>query len=159
GSVELPPTDMDGDPRTSNGAIDIGADEYSVRPVLSLSPRSLTLDPITRAPQTVTLHNGGASATAIHLITANGGLTQPNTCGPTLKEGESCTIEVTPEFGTGALSVMTDATEMPLVALLHARVPPWLYAAGAPFYDVQVGTPQQRTGELYNFGDYDLVIS
>ena len=84
-----PKTDLDGDPRVINHAIDIGADEYTRLPTQSLSSYSLHFPAqdvsTTSAPQVVSLTNN--SKTAIddkpHRLQAQI-LAQTNNCGASL---------------------------------------------------------------------------
>src|SRR5437764_5330653 len=68
----LPTTDYDGDPRTVNNTVDIGVDEYTAKPLLSLSKANLyfgTQDVGSTSPaQTLTLSNNGTASVALKML-------------------------------------------------------------------------------------------
>jgi hypothetical protein len=103
-------------------------------PKVSLSPTSLIFDSqsvlTSSAPQPVTLTNTGVGPLRMTNITATSNYSQMNTCGTSVAQNTSCTINVTfnPTTGgasTGSITITDDAADSPqTIALSGTGVPP-----------------------------------
>jgi len=94
---------------------------------VTLSPTSLSFGNVnvgsTSAAQSVTLHNGTASALSIGSIATSGAFTQTNNCASSLAAGGNCSINVSFKptasgAASGTLSITDNATNSPQTASL-----------------------------------------
>jgi hypothetical protein len=126
---ELSSTDLDGNPRTRNGKVDMGAYEYPGPATSTFSPTTLTFSQqavgTSSAIQAVTISNNGSTPLQFSSITITNDFTQTNTCptGSGLAPGASCIIAVTfvpTDRGTrqGTLTILSNATGSPNVITL-----------------------------------------
>lgn len=165
-----PKQDMDGDPRYTSGAIDIGADEYSANTSQTVSSYALHFGAqdvgSTSAPQVVSFTNNAKAPITVNLIATGPDFPQTNNCGATLAAGASCQISVTfsPLVGTtinSALGIFTSATSNPeTVFLVGEGVAAQMnFCCGFNFYGTVIGTPNTQTGTLSNVGLIPLLIN
>lgn len=165
-----PKTDFDGDPRTINNAIDIGADEYRNPSLLYLSSRSLHFGEqdvsTTSAAQTITFTNNAKAAVTIRMIAAGPNFSQTNTCGTSLPAGANCQISISfsPLVGgpvAGVLGVFTSATANPeAVTLFGTGLAPQIqYGCCFNFWNEVIGTTTTQSVNLTNDGLAPLLIS
>jgi hypothetical protein len=91
-------------------------------PSATLSPSALTFpaQPVgtTSAPQTVTITGTGVIALEISRIQTSGPFAETNTCGPSLTQGNSCSVSVTfsptsANNSTGTLQISDNASDSP----------------------------------------------
>jgi hypothetical protein len=165
-----PTTDMDGDSRTTNGAIDIGADEYSAITLQTVSTASLHFNSqdvgTTSAPQTVTFANNSKSPLTINMIAVGQNFSQTNNCPATLAANATCQISVnfSPMTGTtinSALGIFTSATQNPeAVSLVGTGVVGEIeVCCGFYFGNVVIGTTSTQSGTITNDGLIPVTIS
>jgi archaellum component FlaF (FlaF/FlaG flagellin family) len=174
----LPAKDIDGDNRIINATglpaaiIDIGADEYSNSPVLTLSSSSLNFNPqvvfTTSSAQSVTFTNNGSVAININAVMSAGDFFQINNCGTALTAGASCSVSVTftpTARGArgGVLAIMTDASEAPQMVTLSGTGtgPAVSLSTTSVFFGSQVlhtTSPVQHV-TVTNVGDAQLMFT
>jgi len=167
----LPKKDFDGDPRILGKIIDIGADEYSPKTMLTLSAYHLQYEGTqvgqTSAPQTTTLTNHGTTSVVLNLIATGSEFSQTNNCGNSLAPGASCQINVSfAPIGGGqresVLGVFTGATLNPqTVSLRGAGLAPSVRLDTMYIdFNIQViGTTGQQLDNLTNAGQAPLAIT
>ncbi len=165
-----PKKDFDGDLRIVNNAIDIGADQYSLTRIQSVSSYSLHFPTqavsTTSGPQTLTFSNNSTSAIKINLIATGPSFAQTNNCGTSLAPLASCQIQVTfsPLVGgtiRSAIGIFTSATSNPeAVALVGTGVAPQVQIGCCfYFYNQPIYATTTQSVSLSNTGQAPLLIS
>lgn len=165
-----PAQDFDGDSRIAGNAIDIGADEYTDKPHVGISPFGIHFGPqnvgTTSSPQTVTVTNNGASPLALNLVATSPNFSQTNNCGTVLAAGANCKISVTfsPLSGgaiRGVVGIFTDATLNPIAVTLlgTGQAPQVQLNTNFYFWNQVIGTSATQSGTLTNVGQAPLSIS
>ena len=152
-----PSTDFFGNARKANGAVDVGAVEFQVASIASLSvtPTSLAFGNVplntTSAANTLTLANsGGASATGL-AISFTGPFARPagaagGTCGATLAANATCTINVT--FAPGTTLGLSNGSAVITANVSVSGSPVALSGTGVADVTAATLTPTSR-----NFGN------
>ena len=141
-------------------------------PIVTPSPLSVAFNPqivnTTSAKKAVTLKNAGASTLTMNEILATGDFTiASNTCGPTLKAGATCSVNVTftpavPAAITGTLVIADDAPDAPQTIALSGtgQLPLSFSPASIAFGTEAVGhTTAAKTVTLTNNESTSLSFS
>lgn len=117
--------DFNGDGALDMALADFGSAEVSVfvnRPIAAFAPRALNFASqgigTTSSEQSVTLTNAGAAPLGFTSIAATGDFPETNDCGPSLKIGKACTVNVAfaptaAGVRSGVLSFVDNASVVP----------------------------------------------